>query len=164
MGYLKNRIKEFLKRFFLIDDTPHKIAAGAALGVFFGISPGEGVATTLIFASILRFNRLAATAGVLAVNMWTTILVLPLAATTGAFLFGVNHSELVSQFNSLNGNYFQLFLSKVFFREVTLPLLVGFVVVAGIIALLVYTGLLFLIIRRQKHKKSEHLFSRKLEN
>ncbi|OGI25496.1 MAG: hypothetical protein A3J76_03565 [Candidatus Moranbacteria bacterium RBG_13_45_13] len=158
------KTKRFVKGFFLIDDTPHKIAAGAALGVFFGISPGEGVATTLIFATLLRFNRLAATAGVLAVNMWTTILVLPLAAGTGALIFGKNYSELLAQFHAAKGNYLELFFSKIFFFDITLPLLVGFFVVAGIIALLVYAGLLFLVVRRQKHKKNEHLFRKTLEN
>lgn len=157
MAYLKNKIKNLLKRFFLIDDTPHKIAAGAALGIFFGIAPGEGVATTLIFASILRFNRLAATAGVLAANMWTTVLVLPFAAAVGAFIFGKNYSELISQFHHVNGSYLQLFFSKILFFDITLPLFVGFFAVAGIIALLVYFILILLLIRQRKIKKDAHL-------
>jgi len=152
-----NKIRKTLQRFFLINDTPYKIAAGAALGVFFGIAPGEGVATTLIFASLFRFNRLAATVGVLAVNMWTTILVLPLAAEAGAFLFGENYNNLVSQFHSANGDYLKMFFSKIFFFDVTLPLLVGFFAVAGAIALTVYFCLLFFLLRRKKIKKDAHL-------
>jgi uncharacterized protein (DUF2062 family) len=157
------KIKSFVKKFFLIDDTPHKVAAGAALGVFFGISPGEGVATTLIFASIFRFNRLSATAGVLAVNMWTTILALPFAATVGAFIFGKKYSELISQFHRANGSYLKLFFSKILFFEITLPLLVGFVVVAGVIALIVYFALLLLLIRRGKIKKDTHLLVKNIK-
>lgn len=145
-----------MKRFFLINDSPHKIAAGAALGIFFGIAPGEGVATTLIFASILRFNRLAATAGVLAVNMWSTILILPLAATAGAFLFRKDYSEPIGQLHSANGDYLKLFFSKIMFFNITLPLLAGFFVVAGIIALAIYF-LLLLLLNFRKTKKDAHL-------
>ena len=70
MKKLWRKIKNGVKKFFLIDDTPHKIAGGFALGVFWGIMPGEGVATTLITAVLLRLNRLSATAGVAMSNMW----------------------------------------------------------------------------------------------
>lgn len=150
------KIKQYIRQFFLINDTPHKIAAGAALGVFFGIAPGEGVITTLIFASLLGFNRLAATAGVLAVNMWTTIFVLPLAAAAGAFIFGKKYSELIIQFHNANGNYLKLFFSKIFFFDITLPLLVGFFAVAGIVALAIYF-LLLLLLNFRKTKKDAHL-------
>ena len=139
------KIKKFFKQFFLINDTPHKIAAGAALGIFLGIAPGEGVATSLVLASIFRLNRLAATAGVLATNMWTTILVLPLAATVGGFLFGKNSSELVEQFNRTYHLGFKFFLSKAILFDIALPLVVGFFVVSGVIALLFYMIIFFLI-------------------
>jgi len=159
----KDKIKNFLKRFFLIDDTPHKIAAGAALGVFFGIAPGEGVATTLIVSTLLRFNRLAAAAGVIATNMWATFVVLPAAVFVGAFLTGNNYESLMSSFNSNRHLGWKFFIGKVFFFNCTLPIILGFFIVAGPIALLVYTGLVLLIVRYRKHKKSEHLFQKRLE-
>jgi len=154
---MKKKIRDYAGQFFLINDTPHKIAGGAALGIFFGIMPGEGVITTLIFASLLRLNRLAATAGVLAVNMWTTLLVLPLAAATGAFIFGENYKNLTNQFHNTNGSYFQLFYNKALFFDITLPLLAGFFVVAGAFALVIYFFLLFLLIQRREIKKGAHL-------
>ena len=90
---MKKRIRDYIKQFFLIDDTPHKVAGGAALGVFLGMTPGEGVLVTLFFAYILRLNRLAALAGVLAVNMWTTVLVLPVAAAIGGLIFQVRSAR-----------------------------------------------------------------------
>lgn len=153
---MRKRIRDYIKQFFLIDDTPHKIAAGAALGVFFGIVPGEGFGTTLLFSYLLRLNRLAALAGVSIVNTWTTVLVLPFAAIAGAFVLGVNKTEIIHRFNGLNGNYFQLFLNKVFFREITLPLLVGFFIVAGTVALLIYL-LLLLVLNFRKTRKNVHL-------
>ena len=55
---------------------PTKWPAGRLWELFMGITPGEGVLSTLFFAYIFRLNRLAALAGVLAFNMWTTVLAL----------------------------------------------------------------------------------------
>lgn len=132
------KIKELIKKFFLIDDTPHKIAAGAALGIFWGIMPGEGVATTLITATILRFNRLSATAGVLGANMWTTIVVLPLAAVAGGFLFKVSPTVLINNFKSTYHLGLKYFFTEAIFTDLLLPLIVGFFIVSIIISLAVY--------------------------
>ena len=147
--YPFRKFKEFIKKFFLIGDTPHKIAAGAALGIFLGIIPGEGVITTLIFASLFRFNRLAATAGVLASNMWATVLILPLAAATGGFLFHTNTQELIRNFHATYHLGLKYFLSKIIFLDLVLPLAIGFIFVAGAIALAFYF-LLYYLLKYQK--------------
>ena len=139
------RIKKFFQQFFLINDTPHKIAGGAALGIFIGIVPGEGILTTLVLASILRLNRLSATAGVLATNMWTTLLMLPLAATVGGFLFGEKKAFLISEFQRTFHLGFRFFLSKAILLDMALPLVVGFIITAGIVAGLFYAILLILL-------------------
>jgi uncharacterized protein (DUF2062 family) len=150
------KIKKLFLKFFLINDTPQKVAGGAALGVFLGMIPGEGVTASLVLSSIFRLNRLAAITGALATNMWTTFFVLPIATFVGAFLFNKNSHELIQHFNQ---NYhlagYKFFLSKVAFFDLALPLLVGFLVTAGIIALLAYFILLYLL----KNHKME--FTRK---
>lgn len=139
------KIAEFIKKFFLIDDSPHKVAAGAALGIFWGIMPGEGVATTLVTASILRFNRLSATAGVLAVNMWTTFLIMPLAATVGGFLFHINPKTLIHNFQTTFHLGWRHFFSETIFTDLLLPLIIGFIIVSALISLLFYFLLYFLL-------------------
>lgn len=154
---MKKRIRDYIKQFFLIDDTPHKVAGGAALGVFMGITPGEGVLTTLFFAYIFRLNRLAALAGVLAVNMWTTVLTLPVAAAIGGLIFRINPQTLSNDFHeSLNLGWQYLFSWNVL-RETAIPLLAGYIVLAGTIAAMIYSGLLYLLIKR---KKKKHLLSK----
>lgn len=135
----------FLKRFFLIDDTPHKIAAGAALGIFLGIAPGVGVTATIVLASICRFNRLAAITTALATNTWTLIVALPLSANVGGFLFGGSKSYLVEQFEKYYQRGFSSFLRKEVLFDIALPLTTGFVVVSGIFALVCYVIILLLI-------------------
>ena len=148
---MNKKIRDFFKKFFLINDTPHKIAAGAALGIFLGIIPGEGVITTLVLASLFRFNRAAALVGVLATNMWTTLAVLPLAASVGSFLFGENYRTLIRDFNDTYHLGLKYFLSKAILFDVTLPLVAGFFIVAGSISLAFYF-LLFYLLKTKKVK------------
>lgn len=119
--------------------------------MFLGIVPGEGVASTLILASLFRLNRLSATAGVLATNMWGTVVVLPLAAIVGEFLFREKGENLIQQFHATYHLGWKFFLSKAILLDVALPLAVGFLVVAGLIAL----GFYWLIYYLLKNNKIE---------
>lgn len=158
--FSKEKIKNLLKKFFLIDDTPHKVAAGAALGVFLGIVPGEGVLATLLFSSLFGFNRLSALAGVGAVNMWTTLLVFPPAAAVGGWLFGIKYEALRVSFSQAYDAGWKYFLGKAIFFDLTLPLIVGFVLVAGAISFSLYFGLLYFLCRRKKMCEKDHLLQK----
>jgi uncharacterized protein (DUF2062 family) len=157
---MKKRIRDYIKQFFLIDDTPHKVAAGAALGIFLGIVPGEGVLATLFLSSLFRFNRLAALAGVGAMNMWTTFLVFPAAAAVGCRFFGISYEVLKQNFDRTADAGWRYFLGKAVFFDLTLPLIVGFVAVAGAIALAFYFGLLYILIRKKHLRKDAHLLEK----
>lgn len=146
---MKERIKQFFRQFFLINDDPHKVAAGAAMGIFLGIVPGEGLIITLVLASIFKLNRLSATAGVLATNMWTTAVVLPLAAGVGGILSGASGRELIADFDRTYHLGWKFFLSKAILLEVALPLVIGFFIVAGIIALAFYLLLYYLLVNHK---------------
>lgn len=146
---MKRKIKQFLRQFFLINDDPHKVAAGAALGIFLGIVPGEGLITTLILSSIFRFNRLSAIAGVLATNMWTTAVVLPLAAGVGGILSGASGRELMADFDRTYHLGWKFFLSKTILFDIALPLVAGFFIVAGIIAFAFYILLYYLLVNHK---------------
>lgn len=147
------KFKKFVRKFFFINDTPEKIAGGAALGIFLGIFPGEGLLATLFFASIFRLNKLSATAGVLAVNMWSTALVLPLAAGTGCFLFDIDYQNLINEFNINYHIGYKTFLVGTVFFDIALPLLVGFFVASGLIAATAYCLIYFIL----KKKHIQHL-------
>jgi uncharacterized protein (DUF2062 family) len=144
-------MRKFFKQFCGINDTPHKIAAGAALGVFLGIAPGAGVAASVLLSSIFKFNRLAAIAGAVATNTWTLIFALPLAAAAGGFMVGGNKMSLIEQFNQIQNLGFKFLFSKDILFDIVLPLTLGFVVVSGAIALFCYT-LTFTLIKR--HRKT----------
>jgi uncharacterized protein (DUF2062 family) len=144
-----SKLKTSVGKFFLINDTPHKIAAGFAVGVFLGIVPGEGVTATLILTSLFGLNRLAAVSGVLATNMWSTFIILPLAAQIGAWTFGENYKSLIAQFNTSYSLGYKYLFSKYIFFEIALPVAVGFVMVASLIALGAYLAIWFLMQSRK---------------
>ena len=144
MHYIE-KAKKYLKQFFLIDDTPHKVAAGFALGVFWGIMPGEGVGTTLITATLLRFNRLSATAGILASNMWTTFAILPLAALVGGYIFGVSPSFLIDSFSKTYTLGLKYFFTETIVLQILTPFFVGFFIVSVSISLVFYFSIYFIL-------------------
>lgn len=152
MKIIWQKIKKFFLHFFTLDDTPHNIAGGMALGVFLGILPGEGVATTLILAAIFKLNKAAATAGVLATNMWGTIFAMPLATFIGGFLFNQSAAHLTQEFHETYKLGFKYFLSEIIFFELALPLITGFIIASAAVAAVSY----FIFYLLLKYKKIDN--------
>jgi uncharacterized protein (DUF2062 family) len=138
------RIYEKFKKFFLIHDTPHKIAGGAALGIFLGILPG-GFLSAIILSYIFRVNRLAAIAGVAITNFWSTPLAVLPAAAIGGFLSGENPQILIENFKANFHIGYRSFFTETVIFNLLLPLTVGFFIFAGIIAFAFYLLILYLL-------------------
>jgi len=138
MAKRQGKTLRFLEKFFTLEDTPHKIAAGAAVGLFMGILPIESISSSLIITTIARFNRAAALISVAASNVWIMVAVLPLAALSGGTLFGTSPGELSNQFYQTYRCGWGYFFTKTSFYKLTLPLLVGYIIVGGIISLAFY--------------------------
>jgi len=145
-------MKKFFQRFIGIEDTPHKIAAGAATGIFLGVLPGPGVTASIVIASILRINRLAAIAGAVATNHWTTIFMFPLAAAVGCFALGGSKANIIEQFNQAYSLGFKFLFSQKILIDIVLPLTVGFVAVSGAIALVFYFLTFSFVIMRKESR------------
>jgi len=142
---MKNKLRIFLKKFFVIKDTPQKIAGGAALGVFLGMLPGAGLISALFLASLFKLNRLAAVAGALATSVWTSFVILVPSAFLGALFSEKTYFELVDIFKNNYKLGREFFLSEVMFFDFTLPLILGFFVIAGIISWGFYFVLLYFL-------------------
>ncbi len=140
-----HKILAKFKKFFLIDDSPAKIAGGAAVGLFMGIVPGEGVISTLVVTTIFRLNRLAGTIGILFFNMWTTLLVLPLAAFVGSVMFHIQPGALIADFKLNYSIGFRNFFEYSIIFKLLIPLMVGYVISALAISFLFFLLLYFLL-------------------
>lgn len=79
-----------LHRILHIDDEPHKIAGGLAVGVFISFSPFYGAHMILAIALsfLFRLNKVAAIAGTWVVLPWLAPFVLGFAYLLGRFLMG----------------------------------------------------------------------------
>jgi uncharacterized protein (DUF2062 family) len=87
-----------------IEDTPQRTAAAFALGVFFGFSPFLGLHTLLgiLFAFLLKVNRVAVLLGVYANLPWIIAPYYAFATMAGAFITGTPVPEgLRSQLSGL---------------------------------------------------------------
>jgi len=152
---MRQKTRELLKKFFTIQDTPQNIAAGAAVGVFFGIIPGEGVLTTLVFVFLFRLNRASGLIGVAMTNMWMTALALPPATWIGSILSGETATSLTQKFNEQYHIGWKFFFSKAILFDIVLPVVSGFLIVAFAIALIVYFFVLSAINRHRKIKSKQ---------
>lgn len=143
------KIKKFFLHFFTLKDTPHNIAAGFALGIFLGIVPSAGPLTVLVVASFLGFNKSSGLIGAIATNAWGTVVVMPIAATVGGFLFNTTPDNLIQQFNEAYSMGLSHVLTTVIFMDLALPMIVGLIIVSGVISIVSY----FLLYLLLKHKK-----------
>ncbi|MCI0469879.1 MAG: DUF2062 domain-containing protein [Nitrospirae bacterium] len=83
--------RDKLRQVLSAHDSPKKIAASFAVGVFLGMSPLFGLHTILglLFAWILRLNKFVTIIGVYVTNPWTIIPIYTFATWFGAKLLGI---------------------------------------------------------------------------
>ncbi|MBI2876874.1 MAG: DUF2062 domain-containing protein [Candidatus Tectomicrobia bacterium] len=74
---LRLKLKKALHDLLSLEDTPHRIALGFALGVFVAFSPlmGLHIVSALAIAATLRINSLVVLTGTLVNNPWTIALI-----------------------------------------------------------------------------------------
>ena len=130
------RLKLILKRAFLTNDSPEKLARGFAIGVFWGVLPTFGFAILFSLPTSILFkaNRLTAILGTFVSNPFTVPFYLLWATEIGSFI--LRAGKLTFSWDILKLNKL-LNLSK--------SLLVGSVVLAAGMAIASY-GILLLII------------------
>lgn len=85
-------------RLVRVGGNPVHIALGFALGVFLGVFPtfGIGIPLSLLFASLLRWNRVSAVLGSLVMNPLTTPFFWTLSGAVGAAIFRADASRLLA--------------------------------------------------------------------
>lgn len=145
-----------------IHDTPRRIAAAYALGVFFGFSPLLGLHTILALACALRLrlNRLAVLAGVYSNVPWIIAAYYTLATMFGAALLG---EAPPAGFRSGFDHLFALSIFGAAFWETLMDLLqplfwpyvIGSTIGAIVLALAAYS-LLFAVLEARHRRRHGH--------
>lgn len=86
--------KNLYQRFIKIRGNPRQIASGFSLGIFIGMSPTMGlqIIMAVFFASLLKWNKISATIGVLITNAFTAPLLYALTYLVGAKVLGIENN------------------------------------------------------------------------
>ncbi|MFA6078265.1 MAG: DUF2062 domain-containing protein [Candidatus Omnitrophota bacterium] len=159
-GSLLNRVPRFFKavylKLFRINDTPEKISAGLALGVFFGILPGMGPFAALFFAFIFRINRAAALLGSILTNTWLSVPVFFLSVNIGSFMTGSNYSDINRTWTGLIKDFSWDKLFHLSIYKIAAPVILGYIAAGLVIGAAAYAVTLG-IIKTARNKKTRRL-------
>jgi uncharacterized protein (DUF2062 family) len=144
--------RALLRSILMLDDTPHSIALGTAIGMFVGMTPTVGVQMIIVMTiaflarPLFRFNKVAAVLTVYITNPLTFIPVYWFNYQVGTWFV---HSEVtyekfvaIVEFDS-HHKWSERALSLV--ADLGAPLLIGCLVVATISSLLTYPAMRWLL-------------------
>ncbi|WP_437186004.1 DUF2062 domain-containing protein [Planctomicrobium sp. SH668] len=164
-------LKHWLNTILHLDDSPHSIALGTAIGVFVGITPTGGfqMALVLLIAfctkKFFRFNRIAGLIGVYISNPLTTIPLCWYSYRIGTLFYPNKTTWLefkeMFHFASISDSCSSL---KLIIVNVGLPLAVGSVILGAIFAIVSYPVVLYLASSIQKRRKENVQFSKPLSD
>ena len=144
MKKLKEKIKKHFKEVLEIKKSPKSIAAGFAIGTFFGIAPTFGVEAILILLIILIFKKVSKIALLAAYAIWNPIVVIPIYA------LGYKIGDLLLK--SPIKYYKVEYLGEIFFYSKRLIL--GSIILAIIISVISYFIVYFLAKKYQDLSKT----------
>jgi len=139
--YIRERFKGILK----LDDSPHKLAAAFALGVFIAFSPTIGLHTIscLLFAWMFRLSKLVVfTSSMLVNNPWTIV---PLYGS--CLWFGMHITVSGREAPHIAWNELNFSNAYVILKPYLWPFVAG-TLVAGVVAAIVAYVLFYLAVLR----------------
>lgn len=159
--------RALLRAILQLDDTPHSIALGTAVGMFIGMTPTVGIQMGLVmlFAFLVRplfyFNRVAAVITVYISNPLTLVPIYWFNYQVGTlFVEGdLDREAFAAIFQGRNADHVWDLLLELFV-DVGTPLIVGSLVVATICSVLTYPAMLWLVRKCQKPRLPRPTFER----
>lgn len=134
-----------------VEDTPTRVALAFGLGVFIAFFPIVGIHTlvALGLAFAFRLNRVAIVAGAWTNNPWTIAPMFTAGTLLGCALLGVSPTSLATVDWSLHGSSFYQSLVAGF-APLVAPFVVGNLVLGGVMAIVVFTMLRAVLVRRRR--------------
>jgi uncharacterized protein (DUF2062 family) len=146
-------LRKTFDRFIRIRGNPRDIAFGFAMGLFIGISPTMGIQiwSAVFIAALLKWNKIAAAAGVWITNPLTAPAIYGMTYLTGAKILGF---EKLQQFS------LELSISNLQALIVKAPKVFGAMIVGGIavgipLAVIAYYVTFYLVQHYQSRVKEK---------
>jgi uncharacterized protein (DUF2062 family) len=160
----------WLRAILMLDDTPHAIALGTAIGLFVGMTPTVGIQMVIVLAvafltrRLFHFNRVAALIAVYISNPLTTVPIYWFNYRLGAVFMEetVSKAEFAALFRyrDFSGWWESV---KAITVTVGLPLLVGSLVMGSIFALASYPLMRRSLEQVQHRRRERHSKTRLAE-
>ena len=155
--------RNLLRTILMLDDTPHSIALGTAIGMFVGMTPTVGVQMLIVLGiafltrPFFHFNRVAGVLTVYVTNPLTIVPVYWFNYCVGTLFVeqrvSYEHFAAILQYEGFE--QWWVTVSRLL-SEVGLPLLTGSLIVAVICSLATYPAMIWLISRvRHRHASRE---------
>lgn len=149
--------RRMIRQLLMLNDTPHSVALGTAIGMFIGLTPTVGIQMLLVGAlAILArpFFRFNISAGMITVYISNPLTMLPLYAlfySTGTMLLATgSHDPIDFQAGFIEHLDETGRLLRFVFIDVGWPMIVGSLLVASVGAGLTYPSLKWLLTRRSQ--------------
>ena len=138
-----------------VEDSPSRVAAAFALGVFIAFFPILGIHTAIaiLLAFLLRLSKVAILVGAWTNNPWTLGPMLTAGTLVGCFLLGVSPASLAAIDWGLHGWAFYQSLAAGF-RPLLVPFVVGNLVLGAAAAVVTFFLLRALLVRRRRAPSS----------
>jgi uncharacterized protein (DUF2062 family) len=145
-GWLRRRVQILLQ----VEDSPSRVAAAFALGIFIAFFPIIGIHTGLaiLLAVLLRLNKVAILVGAWVNNPWTLAPMFSAGTLFGCFILGVSPASLGDIDWALHGRAFYESLAAGL-RPLLLPFVVGNLVLGAIAAAASFALLRSILARRR---------------
>ena len=159
---LRRTPREILRAILMLDDSPHSIALGTAVGMFIAMTPTVGiqmvlvVAVSLLTRRLFQFNRIAALLTVYVSNPFTVVPIYWFNYCVGAFFVDANVTyadfEAALHYEGL-AEWWATVETLLF--EVGTPLLLGSLVVATVTGLPTYPAMKWLVLHVRRDKTAK---------
>lgn len=146
----KLSFRQMYRKLLQLDDTPHSIALGAALGMFITFTPTVGIQVliVLILSMVVRFNRFAAIVLIYLSNPVTIIPIYYADYVIGLFVqgesglsleeFGLRWDQSVSTAGEVGFWGATQVLFKSLGTDVIIPMFIGGGVLGGFVGVVTY--------------------------
>lgn len=143
------------RKIFLIDDTPHRISLGFALGVLAGILPLTGPIAAMFLAFLFRVNRAAALLGSLLTNTWISIATFLLSIKIGSAIMGIDWHAAYDRCTVFIKNFRWAGIGTAPVFDILFPLVLGYAVISLAAGLIVYiVSVTVISLKKWKQRKS----------